>query len=176
MRHSITLAAFAILALAGCKKEPAQPKTAAEVKAEVAKVARPEPGKYRSTMKILKVEIPAMPAQMADRMRDMFAKTGQVREFCLSKADADKGFEEFNKRSAQGACKYDRFDASGGKLDAKMTCQTGKGMTGTYEMAGEISPTASHLTIKGDQSLPGIPLGGLHMESELTTQRIGDCG
>lgn len=176
MHRTLVYAALATLALAGCKKATDQPKTADQVKAAAAQIARPQPGKYRTTLKIVKVEFPNMPPQMAGRMREMFAQTGQSHEFCLSKADADKGFEDFTKRAGQGACKYDRFDATGGKLDARMTCQTGKGMTASYEMAGDFSATGSHLTMKGDQTMPGMPGGGMHMEMEVTSQRLGDCG
>jgi hypothetical protein len=176
MHRPITFAAIAVFALAGCKKADDQPKTAAEVRAAVAQVAKPQPGKYRTTMTIAKIEFPGMPPQMADRMREMFAKTGQSHEFCLTKADADKGFEEFNKRTAQGACKYDRFSMAEGKFDAKMSCQTGKGMSATYEMSGEFSATGSHVMMKGDQTAPGMPGGGMHMEAEVASERIGDCG
>ncbi|MFC0588201.1 DUF3617 domain-containing protein [Novosphingobium aquiterrae] len=163
------------LTLGACGKSSDTPKTAEEVKAEVAKLDRPEPGKYRTTMKIIDVTIPGMPADRAAQMKNMFGTTGKSTEFCLTKADADKGFEELNKRAAQGDCSYDNFNASGGRIDAKMTCKTGRGMTMTYEMHGTFSSTGSKMSMKSDASMPGMPMKGMHIEAEVNNERIGDC-
>ncbi len=177
MPRTIACAALAALALAGCRK-PAeqQPKTAVQVKEAAAQIAKPQPGKYRTTLTIAKVGFPGMPPQLAGRMREMFAKTGQSREFCLTQADADKGFEDFTKRAAQGDCSYDRFSTTGGRLDARMTCQTGKDMHAVYKMTGNFSATGSHITLSGDQTAPGMPGGAMHMEAEVVSERIGACG
>lgn len=177
MPRMIALAVLAVLTLAGCKK-PAeqQPKTSGQVKTAAAQVAKPQPGKYRTTLTVAKVGFPGMPAQLAGRMGEMFAKTGQSHEFCLTLADADKGFEDFTKRAAQGDCKYERFSMAGGKIDARMSCQTGKDMHAVYEMTGDFSATGSHVTLNGDQTAPGMPGGAMHMEVEVVSERIGACG
>jgi hypothetical protein len=170
----LPLAALA-LTLAACNKAPDTPKTAEQVKAEVAKMDRPEPGKYRSTMKIIDVSIPGMPADRMAQMKNMFGASGKTMEFCLTPQEANKGFEELNKRAAEGNCTYESFTAGGGTLDAKMTCQTGKGMTTTSELHGSYSPTKSDLTMKTDTSGAGMPGAGMHMEAQVINERIGDC-
>jgi hypothetical protein len=173
-----TLALTAILALTACNKAPSGPKTAEQVKQEVTEMVKPIPGQYHSTSKIVRFEVPGMPAAQAERMKGMFAAT-QGRDFCLTAAEADKGYESMTSKLAQGNCKYDRFDASGGTIDAKLTCQTGKGMTGTFEMKGAMTTESSQMTVKVEQSAPGMPGGGLgggvKMEMEVTSQRTGDC-
>ncbi|HVR91408.1 MAG TPA: DUF3617 family protein [Novosphingobium sp.] len=122
---------------------------------------RPEPGEYRQTARLTIYEDPGgRPRQTVEQSE------GETSTYCLSKADSDKGFAEMFKKVTGSDCKYDRFDASGGKLDGAMTC----GGTARYELAGDFSPTGSHLTIKGD------PGGGGYMEIDVTNQRIGDCG
>ncbi|MFM5886038.1 MAG: DUF3617 domain-containing protein [Novosphingobium sp.] len=176
MRGTTLLPMLALgLALTACGKSADTPKTAEEVKAEVAKLDRPEPGKYRTTMKIIDVTIPGMPADRAAQMKNMFGSTGKATEFCLTQADADKGFEELNKRAAQGDCTYDSFSAGNGRIDAKMTCKTGRGMTMAYEMHGTFSSTGSRMTMKSDASMPGMPMKGMHIEAEVNNERIGDC-
>ncbi|MDE2437348.1 MAG: DUF3617 domain-containing protein [Sphingomonadales bacterium] len=165
----------ACLAAAACNKAPDKPKTPDEVKDAVSKLAKPEPGKYRTTMKVIDVRIPGMDAARAEKMKEMFGSTGRSFDFCLSKEDADKGFEELNKRTTQGNCTYDRFDAGNGTLDAKVTCQTGKGMTTTSEMHGTYSPTGSKMTMKSDTNAPGMPGQGMHIEAEVTNERLGEC-
>ena len=80
---------------------------------------------------------------------------------------------------AQGKCSFDQFNATSGTLDAKMTCQTGKGMTGTYQMHGTFSATGSQMAMKVNQStagqIAGMPGAGMVMEAEVINQRIGDC-
>lgn len=170
----LTLAALTF-GLAGCNKAPDTPKTAEQVKAEVAKMDRPEPGKYRTTMKIIDVSIPGMPAERMAQMKNMFGASGKTMEFCLTPEQASKGFEELNKRTAEGNCSYDSFNAGSGTIDAKMTCQTGKGMTTRSELHGSYSATKSDLTMKTDTSGAGMPGAGMHMEAQVTNERIGDC-
>jgi hypothetical protein len=175
----IAMPLIAALALAGCNKEPEGPKTAEQVKDQASAIVKPQPGQYRTTMKITNFSIPGMPADKAAQMKGMFSASGKSTEFCLSPADADKGFEEFSKRMAQGKCSFDQFNATSGTLDAKMTCQTGQGMTGTYEMHGSFSATGSKMAMKVNQSAPGqmagMPGAGMMMEAEVTNERIGNC-
>ena len=175
MRFAITVPLLAAVALAGCNKEPEGPKTAEQVKQEASAIVKPQPGQYRSTMTITNFVIPGMPADKAAQMKGMFSASGKSTEFCLSADEADKGFEEFTKRMAQGKCSFDQFNTTSGTLDAKMTCQTGQGMTGKYEMNGSFSATGSKMALKVNQSAPGLPGGGMMMEAEVINERIGDC-
>ena len=171
----IAMPLLAALALAGCNRETKEPKTAEQVKEQASAIVKPQPGQYRSTMKVTNFAIPGMPADKAAQMKGMFSASGTSTEFCLSAEEADKGFEEFTKRMAQGKCSFDQFNTTSDTLDAKMTCQTGQGMTGKYEMNGSFSATGSKMALKVNQSAPGLPGGGMMMEAEVTNERIGDC-
>ncbi len=159
----------------GCKQASDQPRTAEQIKQAAAAVSRPEPGMYRTTITIADVRFPGLPAGQAERMKSILGASGKTVEFCLTPEDAGKGFEDFNKRAAEGKCSYDSFNAASGTLDAKMTCQTGRGMTTRSELHGTFSGTGSQLTMKTDSAMPGMPGGGLHMEARVTNERIGDC-
>ena len=171
----IAMPLLVALALAGCNRETKEPKTAEQVKEQASAIVKPQPGQYRSTMKVTNFAIPGMPADKAAQMKGMFSASGTSTEFCLSAEEADKGFEEFTKRMAQGKCSFDQFTTTSGTLDAKMTCQTGQGMTGKYEMNGSFSSTGSKMALKVNQSAPALPGGGMMMEAEVTNERIGDC-
>lgn len=174
----LTLPLTAILALTACNKAPDAPKTADQVKAQVDQMVKPQPGQYRSTSKLVSFEVPGMPAAQAERMKGMFASS-QGRDFCLTAEEADKGYESMTTKLAQGNCSYDRFEAAGGALDAKLSCQTGKGMTATFEMKGTMTPQGSQMTVMVNQSAPGAPAGavggGVKMVMEVASQRTGDC-
>lgn len=178
MRLPLILSIGTVLALSACSKEPDGPKTAEEVKAEMADLAadaRPEPGKYRTTIKILNIAIPGMPADQAQKMQGMFGGSGQSSEHCLTKEMASKGFEEFGKHAAQGNCTYDSFSAGGGKMDAVLTCKTAATVSTRSELHGTFTTTSSNLSMKTESSGDGLPGGKMTMEAEVTSQRIGDC-
>ncbi len=175
MRFSIAMPLHAAIALTACSKEPEGPRTAEQVKEEASQLVKPQPGQYRTTMKITNFVIPGMPPEKSAQLKGMFSAGGKSTEFCLSPAEADKGFEEFSRRMAQGKCSFEKFTATSGTLDAKMTCQTGKGMTGTYEMHGTFSSTGSQMAMKVNQSASSMPGGGMVMEAEVANERIGDC-
>jgi hypothetical protein len=171
----IALPILPLLLLAACGQEPSgqSPDQAA---AEAAAHARqPQPGQYRVTMKVNDISFPGMTGPMAEQARTMFGDTGHVTEFCLTPAEAKKGQEEFLKRTAEGDCKYEKFSATDGAIDAVMVCQTGQGMTARTEMKGSFSPTRSELTLKTQSQMPGAPGGGMAMDAQILSERIGEC-
>lgn len=178
-RRLIAITALSVLALAGCSKaaDPAQsPEQAASAAVKAAEAMRPQPGKYRVTTRITSMTIPGMPADMAAGANKMFSTTGNATEFCLTEADAKMGQEEMIKRAAKGKCTYERFSAAGGKLDAAMTCDTGRGMQTRAAVTGTISPTGSSLAMKSRSTIPDLPGGTMQMDMSVETQRIGECG
>lgn len=172
---TIGLAATALLG--ACQQARDEAQTPDEVKAEAAAagIAQPQPGQYRMVTKITDLTIPGMPPEMAAQAKGMFSATGQTVEYCLTPQDAAKGYEDMTRRSAEGNCTYQRFSASDGKLDAAMTCQTGKGMVTRSEMSGTFTPTRSELTMKSTATSPDMPGGGMQMAGSILTERIGDC-
>lgn len=175
MRPSIAVPLMAALTLSACNKAD-KPKSEDEVKTEIARMAKPMPGLYRSSSKVISFEMPGMPPAQAERMKQMFATSQQSRDFCLTKAEADKGYEEMTKKLAEGNCTYDRFTTSGNSLDARLTCQNGKEMKASIEMKGTISEEGSRMTMSVDQAAPHMPNGGaMKMVAEVVSQRIGDC-
>ena len=182
MRRPIMLSlVVATLALGACSKQGDSAgggKSPEQVgkEAEAAGVPmRPQPGKYRATVKILDVSFPGMNPQMASRMKGMFGASGHSTEFCLTPEQANKGYEEMTKRAAEGNCTYDSFKADAGQLDASMTCQTAKGMTTKATMSGAFTPTGSSLKMTSETSGASLPGGGMHLQAEVVNERIGDC-
>lgn len=182
MRRAIVLPVIvATLALGACNKQGdsaggAKSPEQVRQEAEAAGVPmHPQPGKYRTTMKILDVSFPGMNPAMASRMKGMFGASGHSTEFCLTPDKAQMGYEEMTKHAAEGNCTYDSFKADAGKLDAQMTCQTGKGMTTRSTLSGTFSPTRSDLKMTTGTSGAGLPGGGMHLQAEVLNERIGDC-
>lgn len=183
MRTSLTvsLAVFSALSLAACGS--GGPKSEEQVKQEIGKIERPMPGLYKSTIKVTKFEIPGLGAQETEAFKGLMSGTAQNQTYCVSKEDSEQGFKEMTKQFEKGKCTYDRFDATGGRLDAKMTCDVGEGMSSTVEIAGTTTSEGSTLTLKmqqtskggGGNGFAGAMGGNVNMEMEVSNQRVGDC-
>ena len=179
MRLSVTAAALMSLTLAACGgEEPAasgESISTDEVieRAEAAGAEiKPEPGQYRSTMEVQEINIPGAPAQMRDMMKN--SMTSQTSEYCLTQADANKGFEEAARQSQEDMnCTYERFDVAGGDIDARMTCSPQGQGSMTVEMTGTGTSTKSDMTMAMTGDMPGM--GEMSMRMRIVNERIGDC-
>ena len=173
--RSLILATAAVLALSACDKPDKGPKSMEQAKAEAAQLERPDPGQYRQTTRITKFEVPGAPPEMVAQIRKMMEGQGSNLEYCLSKADTEKGFAEMFKKGAQGDCTYDRFDASANTIDAVMTCKAGEGGSARMTMNGTVSSTGSKVKVNVEQKNDKSPMGNANIAMELETNRIGDC-
>lgn len=178
MRLILALPLAIAFALAACGDSGGdQPKTAQQVASEASSLVKPEPGKYSSTMKIVSFDIPGLPAAQAEQMKQAMSSTGShTAEYCLTKEEADKGFEEMARKSSDKNCVFDKFDATANTIDARMTCKTPQGGTSTMAMTGAITATSMKMVMDGEQTMPGVPgKGVVKMKMEVTSRRIGDC-
>ena len=175
MRLVLAVPLLAGLVLAGCNAGD-EPRSQQEAEEVARQMVKPRPGLYRSTSKLVSFEVPGMPPAQAEQMRQMFSTTAQGREYCLTPEEANQGMEGALKKLAEGQCSYDRFNADGEALDAKLTCKTGQDMTATIVMKGTMSAEGSQMKMEVEQSAPGAPGGkGVKMAAEIASERIGDC-
>ena len=167
-----------VLSLGACgsSDESVAPKSMEEVKQEAAKLERPRSGQYKQTVEVQELEVPGMPKEAADQMKAMMQKA-QVREFCLTPEDAEKGYRDmFNDVGKQDEqCTYTRFNVDGGKLDAQMDCKAALGGTGVIKLNGSVSESGSDVTMTMNATGGQAPMGTMNMKMHMTTQRMGDC-
>ncbi|QDK34706.1 MULTISPECIES: DUF3617 domain-containing protein [Sphingomonadaceae] len=166
------------LALAACgskEQKSGEPKTMDEVKEEAAQLQRPRPGQYTQKVEITKMDVPGMPSEAAAQMKTMMAK-GQVNQFCLTQAEADKGYRDMFDGIGKGReCSYSRFEVDGGKLDAQMECKSADQGTARIQLAGTVSDQGSDVTVDMNMSGGPAPMGEMKMAMHMTTARLGDC-
>jgi len=178
MRPVAVLPLLAAFALAACGSQTADdaPKTLEEVAKEAERMEKPEPGQYESTMKILDLSIPGLPADQAAQMKQMMGSmSSQTHSFCLTEEEANQGFEEMIRKSQQGECTFDRFNATANAIDAKMTCKAEEGGDATITMKGTMHATSSTMDMEMDQNNADIPGGKMHMKMQVTSKRVGEC-
>ena len=172
-------AGLAALALAGCGSKDGRkdgtPRSIEDVKQEAAKLDKPLPGEYRQVMEITGLEVPGMPKDAADQMKAAM-KAAQEGTFCLTKADADKGFKDmFNDVGKGNRCTYSRFDVEGGTLDAQMECRSQQQGKAVMKMKGTVGEKGSDVTVAMDTTGGPPPMGTMKMTMHMTTTRLGDC-
>ncbi len=178
MRPIIALASLPLLLLAACgsDKGAEAPPSMEEVREQAAKVKGPQPGLYRSSVKLLEFDIPGLPPQAADQMKQMMTgQKSQVHEYCLSPEDAKGGYEEMIRKGQQGNCSFDRFNATASTIDAAMTCRMEQGVVASIAMQGETRPDGMKMNMDMEQKSANIPGGRMQMKMQMESQRIGDC-
>lgn len=163
----------ATAALGACSREPevsAHNASIAEV-AEAAKGAtKIEPGKWRTTVSVEKMEMPGAPPQVAEMMRQQTGKAAQSSEMCITKEQAEKPPQELLGSAAKD-CRYEKFEMKGGALDAVMVCkQAGNEMRSTVR--GSYGGTRYDLAGTAEMSTAGQKM---IVSSKVVGERIGDC-
>ena len=179
MRHLFTTtmtASALILALGACQKTAVGEEEVAAAKAGNGAAVKRSPGLWRTIVEVQKVDIPGMPAEMTDGMKQMMEGASGL-EQCVTPEQAAE--EDLAKDLAQGPdnggqCTFDRKNVSGGKIDVAGTC-TGSGgediamkMTGT--MGAEKTDVTMAMTGKMSKGGPDMD-----MRMRIVNTRIGDC-
>lgn len=181
MRSAIAISLIAAFALSACgQSEGSKSGTAnggeggkSGVTIPAANLAdsefRMQPGKYRSTVSMLKVTAEGLPPQVAAMMPKQHSF-----EYCITPEQAAAGIDGVKQQMAQGKCDYESFKASGGTVDAVFSCNSGKGMNMRAKSHGTYSDSGSQVSVVGDFVMSGGK--SIHIEQEVKAERIGDCG
>lgn len=177
IRHSI--AAVALFALMACGEAKREPVTADEVISEAGELEQPRPGQYETKVELIDFSIPGVPAEQAERMKSMMGNiSAQASAYCLTEAEAGKGFEDSIRKMTEGTggmkCEFADFAVDGGKVDAKLTCQGPQGMSADIALAGTTSAERSSMRMTMEQKAAMMP-AGMRMEMKMDSRRIGDC-
>ncbi|WP_156494138.1 DUF3617 family protein, partial [Erythrobacter sp. HI0028] len=86
-----------------------------------------------------------------------------------------KGFEEMARQAQEDGddCSFEKFDASGGQIDAVMNCEVEGQGAARMTMKGRGGETSSEMTMTMDAEAPGGQTMTMTMNS--SQERIGDC-
>ena len=131
---------------------------------------KPEPGKYKTTMTLIKAEIPGAPPEMVEMMGGMM---GGDYEFCLTPEMAEKGFGESLKEGQDDSCNISKFNINGNDIDMAMTCNEAETGNVAITMTGTVGATESDMTMTSKGTMPGM--GEANFEMNMKQVRIGDC-
>jgi len=180
MKRSIAATALAAVALVSCGKEAKTPKTTREVVVEAGELAQPLPGQYETKVKLLKLSIPGLPPEQAEKMKSMMGNAGgENSSYCLTPAEAKKGFGDSVRKMSEGQgglkCDFDKFDVDGAKVAAEMTCKGAQGMQSEMKIDGTATAKSTSMHMAVTQKAAMIPGGEMTMEMQMDSRRTGDC-
>lgn len=177
MRYPIMLTFAAALAACGSGSEDAaggDTLSNEEVAERASEAIRLEPGQYRSTVDLVSIDIPGAPAEVVEMMKRSMSAESSTTEYCLTPEDAEKGYEEMARNSAEGDCSFSRFDVDGGDIDAEMVCEGGpQGATARMTLSGTGTSTSSDITMTMQMDAAGMGDGTMTIRAR--HERIGDC-
>ena len=74
---------------------------------------------------------------------------------------------------AESYCTVSRFDMTGGRFDAALSCPTGQGMSGEVTLTGTMSETGSDVETSFKTQIPQA--GEATIRMHMVTERIGEC-
>lgn len=171
-----------LLALAACGQKADVELKNASVE-DVAKATRDaqklEPGLWKTTVEVVSVEMPGMPAAqkgMADAMSQSMKAAKNVSEHCVTKEESEK--PPAKMLGGDGNCSFENFKMAGGSIDAKMLCKPAgapgqMAMTMKGSFGGESYALDSQMTMSG---MPGATDGAaMVVKAKTSGQRIGEC-
>lgn len=131
-----------------------------------------QPGIWRSKVNVLEMNIPGIPAQYAEKMKQSMAEhRNEASSHCVKPEDVKKPKEDFF--GADKSCRYDHFTMGGGKIDVQMTCKEEES-TQTSTMTGSYTPTSYSMDVSSTGTGSGRE-NGMTMKMHVDATRVGEC-
>ena len=129
---------------------------------------KPQPGKYNSDITLIDANIPGLPKQMLGIIKKRMSRSTEI---CLTAEEVEEGYKQALARTQDGECTYERFNATGGTIDAVMICESPTGpMTMTMNGTGNTTNSDVTMNVVGNMGQ-----GEGSMTMRVVQKRIGDC-
>ncbi|BAK65164.1 hypothetical protein SLG_04890 [Sphingobium sp. SYK-6] len=170
-----------ILPLAACDSGPsvtATNATQAEVQEKLAAsgagdTVMVQPGRWEGAMAIHEIDVPNMPPEAKEQMRAQLSRTNNFVS-CVTEEDVKQQKALFTGDMDDKSCKYDSFSLSGGKIDARMTCDRGDEGKMTMSMKGDYSADTYRMDMTS-RAEGNSPMGAMSMKMSVNAKRVGVC-
>jgi hypothetical protein len=179
MKQTMILLAGAAL-LASCNKGPEvnlknatgnQVTAAVKQSGVMSSDAMVQPGLWDSKVTIQEMNVPGLPPEYADKMKQsMAAHRNDTDRHCITAADVKKPKADFF--GADKSCKYDHFTMGGGKIDVAMVCHEEE-TTNNMNVSGTYTPTT--YSIDTAMTGRGGKQEGMTMKMHVDAHRVGEC-
>jgi hypothetical protein len=173
MRSTPIIVAIFALALGACSKGgvTAKNESAESVAKKVAASdLKPNPGRWQTTMKIEKMDMPGMTPQMQESLKKSSAMAQSIYT-CLTPEQVNRPDAGFFG-AHQSGCTYQHFTMAGGQIDAELTCNRGA-VQMHMTMQGTYSPDSYSVRVINQGEMgPGRTMS---TTMAMEAHRVGNC-
>jgi hypothetical protein len=167
------LGAITVLTLAACGSQSGNEQAgngqagAAPAAAGGSAATTLQPGQWETTIEILNISAPNMPAGMTPPR--MPARTVSV---CITPEQAgNPNAGVLSGNSNQAGCNTENYSVAGGRIQGTITCDIQGARTRTT-MTGQFTPTSYEMTSQSEAIVGGMTT---NTETRITARRTGDC-
>ena len=175
--HVMPLAAAILLAACGSADTDGDGTISVEeAAAEAAKASVTQrPGQYKITYELLDLQIPGVPDDARQRVRDAVANGLGGGSFeCVTAEDvADGGAAKMIEDLAKSDCTMTAFEVSDAAFAATAQCSRRQGATQVVEMEGTMTAESSTATLVVTEDVPDV--GTATTTIRANSQRFGEC-
>lgn len=126
------------------------------------------PGHWDGKVTITDISAPGMEKMPPETVKMMKEKMMKGQEFASCVTEADVKSPKAGMFGGDKSCRYDHFTMSGGKIDAKMTCEQA-GQKREMTIKGSYSPDSYHTEVSSDGGAAG------KMSAVVDAKRAGEC-
>ena len=166
-------AAAAALLLVACGGQDGNEQAGAEGKGGGAVAL--QPGQWETTIQFTELDVPGMPAEVANQMRGMMGQP-QTNSACVTPEEAANPAGDLVGGSNEN-CQYSESTFAGGTIRVRGTCRDPSGGTSQMAMEGSYTPTSMQARITTEQQgAAGTPQAqAMRMTGNLSARRTGEC-
>ncbi|WP_033072891.1 DUF3617 domain-containing protein [Sphingopyxis sp. MWB1] len=157
--------AGALLALAGCSGASDE---------NAGGTVKREAGNWRTDVKLVKFDVPGMPDEMREGMKQMMEGASGLDQ-CFTQEQVDKediAAELAKGPGKDGECKWSREEIAGGKVDIAGVC-TQNGQDVDMALTGTIEPKKTDVSISTKGKMPNG--SDMEMIMQMTSVHTGPC-
>ena len=139
-----------------------------------------QPGQWETSVQFSSIEVPGMPPEAAESMRQMMARP-QTRQECITPEQAANPTGNLaNVGGSAGTCEFGEQTFSGGNIRMRATCRQADQTSMQMSMEGTYTPTTMQANITSEVTPPpaAVAAGGpqeVRMRGTFSSRRIGDC-
>lgn len=131
----------------------------------------PEPGRYRSRLKVVDVAMPDVPEMESVDMEGILRQSMDSEQtYCIR---GDEPLEDWARELGDGECAEPQVNVDGDRFTMHAVCSDGDGMHMELDASGEVATTSAVSTIRVTGSEQDV--GRIIITFQTRTRRIGDC-
>ena len=140
-----------------------------------------QPGRWEMTMRVVSLDMPNAPPEIAERLRAQPMPPPQMTPNCITPQEASDFVGNFRQQLLQNqtmSCEIGDQQFGNGQIRISMTCRGQNGQPDQrLAMVGSFTGTSIQAAVTAGSSMPvgNGTMQSVRIESTLTGRRVGEC-